>query len=170
MVPTNLPLSALKATAPSSNQVRSSRAALARRDSPACRPPPACRLEKGTDDCSSPPAPKGAISYFICLEMFLLMMLPRNSYLKYLSCMVLIAHLAALGSNSSWNVSWLLISSWLAVTSTPEEKRSIDLNIYICHNNLCPHICWLPSEKIKGAVFAEGSLPCLEAINSSQVT
>ena len=46
----------------------------------------------------------------------------KNSHLKYLSCMVLIAHLAALGSNSSWNVSWLLISSWLAVTSTPAEN------------------------------------------------
>ena len=27
---------------------------MARRDSPACRPPPACRLEKGNVDCSSP--------------------------------------------------------------------------------------------------------------------
>ena len=26
---------------------------MARRDSPACRPPPACRLEKGNVDCTS---------------------------------------------------------------------------------------------------------------------
>ena len=43
-VPTNFPLSALKVTAPSSSQLRSSKAALARRVSPACRPPPACKL------------------------------------------------------------------------------------------------------------------------------
>ena len=45
-VPTNLPLSALKVTAPSSSQLRSSKAALARRVSPAWRPPPACKLNK----------------------------------------------------------------------------------------------------------------------------
>ena len=48
-------------------------------------------------------------------------------HLKYLSCMVLIAHLAAFGSNSNWKVSWLLISSWFAVTSTPATSQ-------VCHH------------------------------------
>lgn len=48
---------------------------------------------------------------------------PPVSRVQYLSCMVLKYHLLVLASNSSWNVSWSEISSWFAVTSTPEEEN-----------------------------------------------
>ena len=46
---------------------------------------------------------------------------PAPPRVKNLSCIVLIYHRLDLSSNSNWNVSWSDISSWLAVTSTPEK-------------------------------------------------
>lgn len=45
---------------------------------------------------------------------------PPASSVQYLSCMVRTYHRLVAPSYSSWNFSWSEISSWLAVTSTPE--------------------------------------------------
>ena len=46
---------------------------------------------------------------------------PPGCWVKYLSCIVLIYHRFDMSSYSSWKVSWSDISSWFAVTSTPEK-------------------------------------------------
>lgn len=48
---------------------------------------------------------------------------PPVSRVQYRSCMVLMYQRFVDQSNSSWNVSWSEISSWLAVTSTPKTIK-----------------------------------------------
>ena len=76
---------------------------------------------------------------------------PAPPRVKNLSCIVLMYHRLDLSSNSNWNVSWSDISSWLAVTSTPEKL--IEKKKLYHQNSRCGPNSW-----ILASIFAHQNL------------